>query len=138
MTRPPSRAVDVRRADGWLDPEYLTVEVAMALEELQPFGVGNPEPVWAARGLLVQNHRVVGEKHLKMTLRFPDDRLIDGIAFGLAGEPLPKEPLDMLFQLQNNVWNNVARPQLMVQDWRVSTHPLVQPTPQNTNSSTTS
>lgn len=41
-----------------------------ALEKLEPYGMGNPEPVFAAAGLTVSSEpRIVKEKHLKLVLR---------------------------------------------------------------------
>jgi len=59
--------------------ELLAEEVG----RLEPFGVGNPEPVLAARGVTLERARVVGENHLQVTLR---DGLHarDGIGFRLA------------------------------------------------------
>jgi single-stranded-DNA-specific exonuclease len=59
--------------------ELLAEEVG----KLEPFGVGNPEPVLGARGVTLERARVVGENHLQVTLR---DGLHarDGIGFRLA------------------------------------------------------
>jgi single-stranded-DNA-specific exonuclease len=75
--------------DGALDVD---IEVALdAVDELlaeevrrmEPFGVGNPEPVLVARGVTLERARVVGENHLQVTLR---DGLHarDGIGFWFA------------------------------------------------------
>jgi single-stranded-DNA-specific exonuclease len=41
------------------------------LSRLGPFGIGNPQPLFLARGVTVSDARVVGngEKHLKLRLR---------------------------------------------------------------------
>lgn len=59
--------------------ELLAEEVG----RMEPFGVGNPEPVLAARGVTLERARVVGERHLQVTLR---DGLHarDGIGFWFA------------------------------------------------------
>ena len=59
--------------------ELLAEEVG----RLEPFGIGNPEPVLGARGITLERTRVVGENHLQVTLR---DGLHarDGIGFWLA------------------------------------------------------
>ena len=57
--------------------------LAEEVNRLEPFGVGNPEPVLGARGVTLERTRVVGENHLQVTLR---DGLHarDGIGFWLA------------------------------------------------------
>lgn len=51
---------------------------------LAPFGIGNPEPVFASsEALLLENARVVGSDHLKFTARINNTRW-SGIGFGLG------------------------------------------------------
>ena len=70
--------------DAEVDLDHIDERVAEELSRLGPFGVGNPEPLLAARGLAVDRTRVVGVRHLQITLRGRLHRH-DGIAFGLAG-----------------------------------------------------
>lgn len=68
-------------SDGELDAEELRLESAELLQQGGPWGQGFPEPVFDGVFEVVQA-RVVGEKHLKLVLRTPDQlRMIDGIAF---------------------------------------------------------
>ena len=62
--------------------------LAEELGRLEPFGIGNPEPVLGARGITLDRSRVVGENHLQVTLR---DGLHarDGIGFWLAARDRP-------------------------------------------------
>ncbi len=70
-----------------VDAEVALAEIDELLAEevgkLEPFGVGNPEPVLGARGVTLERTRVVGDSHLQVTLR---DGLHarDGIGFWLA------------------------------------------------------
>jgi single-stranded-DNA-specific exonuclease len=77
---PPSVAlgVDAEIALDAID-ELLAVEIG----RMEPFGIGNAEPVLAARGMTLERARVVGERHLQVTLR---DGLHarDGIGFWFA------------------------------------------------------
>ena len=45
--------------------ELLAEEVG----RMEPFGIGNPEPILAVRGATLERARVVGENHLQVTLR---------------------------------------------------------------------
>ncbi len=48
----------------------VTPELFQALELLEPYGMGNPEPVFAARGVhLTAPPRILKEKHVKLKLR---------------------------------------------------------------------
>jgi single-stranded-DNA-specific exonuclease len=55
--------------DAELDLEQVTPELLQCLQQLEPFGVGNPEPVFAARGVRLQAPpRIMKDKHVKLKL----------------------------------------------------------------------
>ncbi len=55
--------------DGELPLDRVTPELFRVLQRLEPFGVGNPEPVFSAKGVrLVAPARVMKEKHVKLKL----------------------------------------------------------------------
>lgn len=126
-------------ARAQLAPEDLSVEVEVDLEvrlgeanqELHdmlrhfgPFGIRNPAPVFAARGVRVAGApRVVGDGHLKLELNQDGTRL-GAIGFRMAdrlpGLDLPNSRLDVAFQLQENTWNGRTELQAKLVDLRVS------------------
>jgi single-stranded-DNA-specific exonuclease len=56
--------------DGELSLAEVTPDLFQALQLLEPYGMGNPEPVFAARGVqLVAPPRILKEKHVKFKLR---------------------------------------------------------------------
>jgi len=56
--------------DAELDLTDVTAELYQALEMLEPYGMSNPEPVFATRGAqLVAPPRIIKEKHVKLKLR---------------------------------------------------------------------
>jgi single-stranded-DNA-specific exonuclease len=69
--------------DAEIGLEAVDELLAEELGRLEPFGIGNPEPVLAARGVTLERARVVGQSHLQVTLR---DGLHarDGIGFWFA------------------------------------------------------
>jgi len=93
------------RIDGELGVADATAELVRLLKHFGPFGVGNPTPVFAARGVRVETPRIVGNQHLKVSLRQGSSRL-DGIGFGMgerAGE-LSGAVADVAFKLEENTW----------------------------------
>lgn len=63
--------------DLWLDPADVTLELAEALVRLEPFGEGNPEPVFGLRRVLLQDVRPMGAegRHLSAMVGVPDSRV---------------------------------------------------------------
>jgi single-stranded-DNA-specific exonuclease len=60
--------------DAELPLDQITPELFQALQRLEPFGMGNPEPVFAARNLrLMTTPRVMKEKHVKLKLSSPHE-----------------------------------------------------------------
>ena len=60
----------VLELDGELSLADVTPELFRALELLEPYGMANPEPVFAARGVqLTAPPRIMKEKHIKLKLR---------------------------------------------------------------------
>jgi single-stranded-DNA-specific exonuclease len=56
--------------DGELPLSDVTPELFQALALLEPYGMGNPEPVFATRGVqLVAPPRILKDKHAKLKLR---------------------------------------------------------------------
>ncbi len=56
--------------DAELPLDQVTPEVFQSLRLLEPYGVGNPEPVFSARGVdLAAPPRILKEKHIKLKLR---------------------------------------------------------------------
>ena len=86
--------------------------------------MGNPEPTFLTKGLLVENLRLVGNdgKHLKIV--FTTDNLpftIDGIYFrgGENNKLKIGDKVDVVYTLDENEWNGNKRLQLKIKDVRV-------------------
>jgi single-stranded-DNA-specific exonuclease len=89
--------------DGELAPEDLNLEVAQLLSGAGPWGQGFPEPLFDGRFELVRQ-RVVGERHLKMTVRPVDAELrLEAIAFNCPpGDRLVGQAFRLVYRLGIN------------------------------------
>ena len=104
--------------DAELPLDQVVPRLWEALRSLQPFGAGNPEPVFLARGVRTMGEaRVLREKHLKLKLRRygnGEDKVPATMARGLdalgwrMAHRLESEPLaggdrvDILFRIEQN------------------------------------
>jgi single-stranded-DNA-specific exonuclease len=106
--------------DAEVDGKELDWDFFGKLKQLAPFGQDNPEPVWMIRGgELSGAPRVVGQKHLKLTL-LSKGRKFDPIAFNYTQNQLPSNPLDVAFTLKENFWNGKTTLQLQVRAIRAA------------------
>lgn len=69
--------------DGMIDLHDLSEEVVIEIERLAPFGPANPEPLLGLADTSIVQSRIVGDNHLKMTLK-QKDSFGDAIGFNLA------------------------------------------------------
>lgn len=108
--------------DAAISISDISFELASEIAMLEPFGYGNEEPLFGARGLEVKQPRVVGSNHLKMHLR-QNGRSIDSIGFALGGmlEQMDSEMLiDAAFVPIINEWEGNRTLQLNVKAIRPS------------------
>jgi len=120
--------------DGELTVEQVTPRFWESLCALQPFGVGNSEPVFVARGVtLIGEPRVLREKHLKLKLRRYVNsqagalsRGLDALGWRMAhrleAEPLSGgDSLDVMFRIEQNTHPDFGGGlQLVLSDFRRS------------------
>ena len=99
----------------------LTVSQVESLSVLEPFGAGNPKPVFLLRGALVLSCcDVGGGRHLKLKLR-RDGVMLDAIFFSAncaACGVSPGERLDVVFTPQINEFRGSRAVQLQLCDLR--------------------
>ncbi len=86
----------------------LNGEVVRLIRQLQPFGYGNPAPVFFTPGVEVINCRTVGREgeHLRLKLRH-GHVVWDSIGFGLGRHLAQMTPLiDIVYNLGTNSWSD--------------------------------
>ncbi len=96
--------------DGSLETGYANAEVAGLLQQ-QVWGAGFSAPLFLDE-FTVRNQRLVGEKHLKLSLERGQQRF-DAIWFG-HDQSLP-ERIQAAYRLEQNVWNGLVSVQLVIE-----------------------
>lgn len=109
--------------DDEIGPEDVDDRWFTELAKLEPYGNGNPEPLFRLKGVRVRHHKIVGVDHLK--LRLQEGRLggISCIAFKMAehAESLsPGAPIELTAHLFKSEYQGLERLELRVRDLRAS------------------
>ena len=116
----PSLAIDAE-----LTPRDLGFQLAQDLGALEPFGAGNPRPVFMTRGWRVLNEpQIIKEQHLKMRVAGEDNRPFEAIWWRGVEEveatPQMNQRIDLAYDFETNRWQGDIRLQLNVKDMRIS------------------
>ncbi|MEG6585593.1 single-stranded-DNA-specific exonuclease RecJ [Dendrosporobacter sp. 1207_IL3150] len=132
-------AEEVLTAEDFLP--VLNIDCMVGLEEvnmsfleqiacLEPFGMGNPSPVFACKDVTLADIRSIGQdgRHLKFRVR-RKNYCGDGIAWemGKLTEQFPiNSHIDIAFQPEINNWNGICNVQLRAHDIRQNTDDLTE------------
>ena len=111
------------KIDAELSAEAISFELARQLSALEPFGAGNPRPVFLTRNLRVMSEPlVIKDQHLKMRLAGAGGRPLETIWWhcmeGLERTPAVNSSVEVAYTIEMNTWNNEVRLQLCVEDLR--------------------
>jgi single-stranded-DNA-specific exonuclease len=112
----------VIRIDTEIQLRDLKPELLPILDQMQPTGQDNPEPLFVSKNLKVMQKKTIGsdQSHLKMVL---SDGLItfDAIGFRMAHHlPNIKENVDVIYNFGKNTFNDRTTLQLMIRDLKPS------------------
>lgn len=104
--------------DAQLDFPQLTLPLMRELEVMQPFGVGNPEPLFATFGAEVCERKVFSAG-VRFRLR-QAGKVVSGVIFGVGDDypGRPGETLDVAYRLTENQWNGNTSVELKIVDVR--------------------
>ncbi|MBD9436119.1 single-stranded-DNA-specific exonuclease RecJ [Pseudoxanthomonas sp. PXM03] len=105
-------------SDGELQSGELDRMHAEALRGAGPWGQGFPEPMFD--GVFdVLDWRVVGEKHLKFSLRLPGQAApLNAIQFNGWHDQPPPSRIQAAYQLDTDDWQNRRGIQLLIRHWQ--------------------
>ena len=121
--------------DAELPLDAITADLFQALQQLQPFGVGNPEPVFSTeRVRMLAPPRILKEKHVKLKLAATENREPGtenwrrNLGFNAMGwrmaekvaqsQLLPGDLLDIAFTLDHNDHPEFGGLELTLRDFR--------------------
>ena len=114
----PSVSIDLQ-----LRPESVTFSLARELDTLEPFGAGNPRPVFMTRNLHCMSEPVLmKERHLKFRVAGLQNRPLEAIWFNCVETPGQTPDLsgsiELAYTIETSPWNGDYKLQLNVLDVR--------------------
>ena len=98
--------------DSVLSPTAINLEFYDKVNNLAPFGAGNPEPKFIIEGLKTVNGKIVGEKHIKSVLVGKDGSSIKTIAFNAVENDIAA----YLLKKNNKIFNIAGK--LSLNEWK--------------------
>jgi single-stranded-DNA-specific exonuclease len=98
----------------------LSLDFLQSYELLQPFGPGNPQPVFMSREVwLTESPRHLKNRHLRLSLRQGIQER-DAMYFGAADRELPDPPWDVAFTIDRNQFRGRVSLQISVREIRAA------------------
>jgi single-stranded-DNA-specific exonuclease len=109
----------VLKIDCQLNFDMITDQLLNEIENLQPFGEMNPEPLFCTENIQVIYSKQVGKNHLKLTLRqagLPKDKTINAIWFNVDNEAQKTNFYKKIaYRLRWNHWNGRKKIQAIIE-----------------------
>jgi single-stranded-DNA-specific exonuclease len=110
--------------DSYIEIDQITEKFYSILCQMDPFGPGNMQPVFAANDLLIVGEPLIlKEKHLKLSVKNKKgNQKINAIGFGMAEYKAlitDSNEFEMAFTIQENHFNGVKSLQLYLKDIRI-------------------
>ena len=110
------------KIDGKANFEQLTPTVYQEIDHLQPWGIGNEEPIFLSEKVTVVEQRIVGKNHIKLTLKqnVGGKTLTKNAIAWRYGDyfPLPRI-IDIAYKLQENRWHGQKNLELELVGFRL-------------------
>lgn len=109
----------VVNADMTVEPEDISFETLSLINKLEPYGAGNPEPLFIMNDLTLIQARKMGQynNHLKLFLSKNNSNVIECVKWNSADINLPENSkLDILFYPQINIFNGNKSIQYVIID----------------------
>lgn len=111
--------------DALVSGPSLNLSLIEDLKPFEPFGAGNPKPIFVTRDLILSGEPfVMKDKHLKLRLLGDDNRQFEAVWWDgvekLKGQTLaPGCRIELAYVAEANSWQGNTRLQLVVEDLRV-------------------
>ena len=118
-----STAIPELLLDCKLNPAGISVDLADAIKQLEPFGTGNPNPIFGIFGLCLERLSGLSQnKHTKLLLSKNGCKL-EALAFGVSPLAVPfseNDIIDIAVQIDTNEYMGKRSVSVIIKNWRMS------------------
>ena len=109
--------------DCRLKPEFISADVLSVIAELEPFGAGNPQPMFGLFGMTITSIQPIGSgKHLRLSLK-RGNATVTALYFGVTLNDFPYEEgdlVDLAVRLEKNEYMGQTKVSVYIKDIRMS------------------
>ena len=121
----PTQLIPVLVIDAAIELADIKPVFYKIVSQMEPFGPENLRPVFICRNVTDTGYsKVVKEQHIKFSIK-QNNTIISGIGFNMAerfGLLQSRQPIDIVFTINENEWNGEKSLQLKVIDFRLTVH----------------
>ena len=113
----------VQRIDCRINPGSISLDILNALDVMEPFGAGNPQPCFGLYGVKIEDFSSIGDgRHMRLTISKNDART-GAVWFGMQEKLFPYsrgDIVDLAVTLDRNIYNGDTRISVNVKNIRPS------------------
>ena len=115
----PQDLIPALNVDAQIPLTDIHLDLVRVMESLEPYGEGNPSPVFCSRHLIVKTApQILGKETLKFWVS-DGASVYSAVGFGMAKQKdmvRPGKKIDLAYEIIIDDWNSPARPQLKIKD----------------------
>lgn len=109
--------------DCRLKPEFISADVLDVISELEPFGAGNPQPIFGLFGMTITSLQPIGGgKHIRLNLK-RGNATVTALYFGITISDFPYNEgdlVDLAVRLEKNEYMGQTKVSIYIKDIRMS------------------
>lgn len=109
--------------DCRLKPEFISADVLDVISQLEPFGAGNPQPLFGLFGMTLSSVQPIGSgKHIRLSLK-RGNATVTALYFGVTVNDFPYNEgdiVDLAVRLEKNEYMGQVKVSVYVKDIRMS------------------
>lgn len=113
----------VLNIDCKLKPQFISSDLIPVIESLEPFGSGNPQPLFGLYSLTLSGiNPIGGNKHLRLSFT-KDGTTVSALKFGMSDKDFPYvigDTLDLAVRLEKNEYMGQTKVSVYIKEMRLS------------------